>query len=413
MLKAIRSLCAVATLFSAVIFTLCIFADSKLPDEFYVASGENFDVFSKYNLQVVSKNGSDAVASTSVDGNNRRQEVELSILGIIPVKTVGVTTTQRTQVIPSGDPFGVKIFTNGVMVVGMTEVDSELGLINPAKEAGLKEGDVIVSINDLQVFSNRQVAAIIEKFGENGVKMEVNRNGTQLTVEFNAVYSESMGKYKAGIWVRDSSAGIGTLTFYEPQSKSFGGLGHGICDVDTGELLPLKSGEIIPAEITSVIKGSSGAPGELCGYFKETSILGNLTTNSEVGVYGSLQDVPPSKQTVEVALKQEIEEGPAQIITTIDENEPQYYDIEITRIYYKSNTAQKNMVIKVTDENLIQKTGGIVQGMSGSPIIQNGRLVGAVTHVFVNDPTQGYAIFAENMIYAMQQATAAEDSKAS
>lgn len=402
MLKAIQRICAVATLLSAWIFTLCILAESHLPDQFYVSGGEGFQTFSKYNLKVVSKSNSAAATSSQTDAA-RQKEVELKLFGLVPVKTATVTTTERMKIVPSGIPFGVKIFTNGVMIVGMTEVDTAAGLENPAKKAGLKEGDVILSINGLQVFSNRQVAAIIEESGAQGVTMEIHRNGAQQTVNFIPAYSLSMEKFKAGLWVRDSSAGIGTLTFYEPQDQLFGGLGHGICDVDTGELLPLKSGEIIPAEITDVIRGASGAPGELCGYFRETSVMGELNANSEVGVYGRLFANFVTQTPVEVAFKQEVQEGPAQILATISGHEPAYYDIVIKKIHYKSDSAQKNMVIEVTDSALLQKTGGIVQGMSGSPILQNGRLVGAVTHVFVNDPTQGYAIFAENMIMEMHK----------
>lgn len=398
MLKAIRYVCAITTLLSAVIFTICIMAQNTLPDEIYVSNGDCPDRFSKYNLSVVMKNDK-AVAVDSSGASDAKGEAELKLLGIIPVKTAKVVNITTNKVVLCGTPFGIKLFTNGVVIVGMTEVDSENGPFNPSKEAGLREGDRIISINDIQVTSNNQVASLIENLGGQIVHMEVERGGEEMSVEFEPVYSVSSKKYKAGLWVRDSSAGIGTLTFYDPETRAFGGLGHGICDIDTGELLPLGSGEIIPAEITSILKSVSGSPGELCGYFKETSVLGELSLNNEAGVYGQLKKYPvESDKTYEVAMKQDIEEGEAQILSTVNSGEPKTYTIEIERIYYKSESKQKNMVIRVTDPELLEKTGGIVQGMSGSPIIQNGKFVGAVTHVFVNDPERGYAIFAENMV---------------
>ena len=399
MLKCVRCLCAAATIFSVLIFAFCIYAENSLPDEFYVSKGDCFDEFSRFDLKVKTQNtGSVLTADTSDEKNTKT--VELKLFGIIPVKTAEVTEVDPVEVTPCGIPFGVKLFTKGVMVVGMTEVDGVSGMINPAENAGVKEGDIIISINGQNVSTNNEVASIIEKSRGNAVEMLIIRNGEQLTVDFMPVMSASSKTYKAGIWVRDSSAGIGTLSFYNADTGVFGGLGHGICDVDTGELLPLESGEIISTEITDVIIGKKGYPGELCGYFNESDILGELLTNTNVGIYGRLKRFPVENAPVEAAMKQDINTGKAEIITTVDSGVPKKYEIEIERVYYNSDSVQKNMVIKVTDPELLEKTGGIVQGMSGSPIIQDGKFIGAVTHVFVNDTTKGYAIFAENMLYA-------------
>ena len=197
---------------------------------------------------------------------------------------------------------------------------------------------------------------------------------------------------------RDSTAGIGTVTFYNPENGLFGGLGHGICDVDTNSLMPMKNGDIVPVTISGVTKGQKGAAGELRGYFSSNQAIGNLFINSDEGVYGQLDASPVEQQALPVAMKQEVKEGPAQILTTVADGEPQYYNVTIESIEYKNSSRVKNLVVLVTDEVLLEKTGGIVQGMSGSPIIQNGKIVGAVTHVFLNDPTRGYGIFAENMV---------------
>ena len=213
--------------------------------------------------------------------------------------------------------------------------------------------------------------------------------------------------------MRDSTAGIGTITFYNPETGAFGGLGHGICDTDTTELMPLLNGEIVPVTISGVTKGQKGSPGELKGYFASNESVGTLSANVEEGVYGNLDTAPAGSTPLKAAMKQEVKAGAAQILTTIDGSGPQYYDIQVESIDYHENQSSKNMVIHVTDSALLEKTGGIVQGMSGSPIIQNGKIVGAVTHVFVNDPTRGYGIFAENMLEVCTQATSQKLSKAS
>ena len=188
------------------------------------------------------------------------------------------------------------------------------------------------------------------------------------------------------------------VEFYNPENGLFGGLGHGICDIDTNSLMPMKNGDIVPVTISGVTKGQKGAAGELRGYFSSNQAIGNLFINSDEGVYGQLDVSPVEQQALPVAMKQEVKEGPAQILTTVADGEPQYYNVTIESIEYKNSSRVKNLVVLVTDEVLLEKTGGIVQGMSGSPIIQNGKIVGAVTHVFLNDPTRGYGIFAENMV---------------
>ncbi|MBQ2676419.1 MAG: SpoIVB peptidase [Clostridia bacterium] len=384
-----------------------IYSES-LPDYYQVNKGDDLNIQSKLSISAKSIDKVDAVSDKQDGLSADDYEAELKLFGLIPIKTVQVDVIDEMYVVPSGKTFGIKIFTQGVMVVGMTDVDSDSGLVNPAKKAGIKIGDVIVTMNGTQVNSNETVAKVIEKSGGKEIDVVLMRRGKKCSVKLRPIKSAMENKYKAGLWVRDSSAGIGTLTFYNPTTGAFGGLGHAICDVDTGLLLPLESGEIVDAKINSINKGTSGKAGELCGVFTGER-LGDLLSNCDMGVYGVMDKPMASKNIMKVALKQEVKTGKAKILTSIDNNGPKYYDCLIEKVKYSSNEAAQNMVIRVMDKELISKTGGIVQGMSGSPVIQNGKLIGAVTHVFVNDPTKGYAIFAETMLEMAQGV--AESSK--
>ena len=328
--------------------------------------------------------------------------VSLKLFGVIPVKEASVKVVDTQTVIPCGTPFGIKLFTDGVLIVGMSDVDISTGLYNPAQSAGLKLGDVIEAIEGQVVSTKEDVASAVERSGGKTLAFRIRRDNIVFDVRFTPVKSMAEGRYKAGLWVRDSSAGIGTMTFYLPGKGIYAGLGHPVCDVDTGEALPISDGEIVPAQIYDVTKGKSGQPGELRGGFEEGT-LGGLTSNSETGVYGLLAGADkraalPVTGAVPVAMKQQVRQGYAQVLCTVDGTEPQLYDIRIDQVRYKEATPTRGLVITITDPALIAKTGGIVQGMSGSPILQDGRLVGAVTHVFVGEPLKGHGIFAENML---------------
>jgi stage IV sporulation protein B len=301
------------------------------------------------------------------------------------------------------------MFTNGVVVVGLADIKTDVGNFNPASEAGLKAGDIILSINGKTAGSNIDVEKAVENSGGKPVAMTVTRDGQKFSVSVQPIRSESDGLYKIGLWVRDSTAGIGTLTFYDPSGNCFAGLGHGICDADTGQLMPLLSGDIVPVTISGVTKGVKGTPGELRGYFSDDASIGSLGANVQTGVYGLMKS-PLQGKPVKIAMKQDVQTGSAQICATINGCTPKTYQIEIEKIDYREGVESKNLVLHVTDPQLLAQTGGIVQGMSGSPIIQNGKLVGAVTHVFVNDPTRGYGIFAENML-TESKSIAAQESK--
>ncbi len=302
----------------------------------------------------------------------------------------------RQYVAVSGDVFGIRLYSDGILVVGTNYVKTKSGSENPAQEAGLKVGDVIKAINGRRVTSNSDFGAAVNASGGNEIELLVCRNNEDRVVRFFPVLSAEDNKYKAGLWVRDSTAGIGTLTYFDNNSLEFAGLGHGICDVDTGELMPLLGGDTVYARITGSYKGTKEDTGELCGVFSD-EILGPLTENTDFGVFGSVSGDQISGTVMPVAMRDEVRTGRAKIISTVDENGPKEYEVEITRIYRNSDSS-KCMAITVTDKKLIEKTGGIIQGMSGSPIIQDGMLVGAVTHVLVHDPLRGYGIFAEKMV---------------
>jgi len=306
-----------------------------------------------------------------------------------------------------GTPFGVKIFTDGVMVVGLGDIYTEKGSTNPAKKAKIEIGDIIVSINSKEVYNNAEVARLIETSRGKPLELVIMRHGKKRTCTLTAVLSADDGLYKAGMWIRDSSAGIGTLTFINEKENTFGGLGHGICDIDTGNIIPLSCGEIVPVTLTEITKSSAGKPGELKGFLND-HILGNLCANSEKGVYGKVV-ASYTKNTYPVAPKHEIFEGDAQVLTTLPGKETRFYSCKIEKINYDQKNLTRNLIVKITDNLLLETTGGIVQGMSGSPIVQNGKFIGAVTHVFVNNPSLGYGIFAENMLNAAEEYTA--DSK--
>ena len=392
----IRSVAAIGTAFSLLLGVTIGIAENSLPDFCQVRNGEelNFEI-PGINVR---KQTTEVTAAAFSSKENSGYQAQVMLFDTIPVKTVEVSVVEETHVIPCGTPFGIKMLTNGVVIVGTTEIMANKKNENPAEKAGLKIGDIITKINGIEVNQNEEVAAIIEKSQGSPLNFEVKRGEETFSTQLQPVKSDVDASWKGGIWVRDSTAGIGTMTFYNPKTGTFGGLGHGICDVDTAELMPLGKGDIVPVTISGIVKGERGKAGELRGYFNSDTPVGTLYANVEVGVYGTLNSVPVNNETMKLAMKQEIKTGPAQILTTIDENGPQYYDIQIESIDYKGQAQSKNMVIRVTDPELLEKTGGIIQGMSGSPIIQDNMLVGAVTHVFVNDPTCGYGIFAENMM---------------
>lgn len=310
-------------------------------------------------------------------------------------------STVRT-VIPVGRAVGIKLFSDGVLVVGLSEISTDRGSAAPAKECGLKEGDIITHINSEEVDTIEQVQSVLQDLEGDEMSIRCLRGEKQLQMTVHAVKCASDGTYKLGAWIRDSMAGIGTMTFYDPSTGTFGALGHGINDVDTSMLMPIQSGGIMEASVTDVKKGAKGDPGELHGAFQADRDVGNLWANTEGGVFGTLSDeeLVQGLTAVEVAQPKEVKLGPATILSAVSGEEVKEYAVEITKVCLADDGDMRDMMLTVTDPALLEATGGIVQGMSGSPIMQNGKIVGAVTHVLINDPTRGYGIFIDNMMAA-------------
>ncbi len=394
MLKTIKWFCFVVSGFILSIFVFAIYISSLLPDTFLVEEGSELSVAGLPFVVPKIKFGQDTPVSLTV-GNS--YNLDLTIAGIIPVKTVRAEVVTSRVVQICGTPFGIKMFANGAMVVGYSDIYTDDGYKNPAKTAGLQMGDIIQSIGGYETKTNEDVANALQNVKGTTIEVIFVRNDETMRTNITAVLDNSTKTWRTGMWVRDSSAGMGTMTYIDPSNSYFGGLGHSIHDVDTGQTISLLKGEIVEVEIIGATAGTIGSPGELQGRFTSNIAVGQITLNGETGVYGEVNSYISGLET-EVALSQEVEIGDAYIYTTVDDTGPAMYTVNIEKIALNGQDPNRNMVIEVTDPRLLAKTGGIVQGMSGSPIVQNGKFIGAVTHVLVNDPTRGYAIFAENML---------------
>ncbi|NLI57934.1 MAG: SpoIVB peptidase [Clostridium sp.] len=332
-----------------------------------------------------------------------RVNLNMTLFGFIPLKTMQVDVVQDREVVPCGNTIGVKIDVEGFLVIALSEFETLDGKsLAPAKDAGIKPGDLIVEIDKKPVKNISHLIKYLDKFDGKSIHVKYKRGNSYHNTIINPAISLESEKYQLGMWLRESTAGIGTLTFYDPKTKKFGALGHGITDVDTGILMPLDDGEIVESNILTVKKGKQGEPGELKGILiEDKEKLGVINRNCDQGIYGVLNENAKNEfpnKLYSIGLKDEIKIGAASIMSNIDGKSVEEYDIEIQKISERNIGGSKGMMIKVTDKRLLEATGGIVQGMSGSPILQNGKLIGAVTHVLINDPTKGYGIFIENMM---------------
>lgn len=334
----------------------------------------------------------------------RLQSAALLLCGLLlflPMSKADVyAATHETscKVLPGGEAFGVELQTQGVLVVGTAPVDCPGDDISPAEAAGIRAGDILSKINGKEVNSVTAVISLVADSKGAEIHLTLERQGKCREVTLCPVQSESEHSWKAGVWIRDRTAGIGTVTYYLPESNEFSGLGHGICDSDTGVLMPLSRGSVMEVKISSIRKGCRGTPGELKGYFSSAKV-GSLVGNTKCGVYGVLTKLPAHKESdlLPTASAKEVHEGNVTIRCTLDDSGIHEYRAQIVKLC-GGDADGKNFVLEVTDPELLAKTGGIVQGMSGSPVLQDGKLVGAVTHVLLDDPTRGYGIFIENML---------------
>ena len=403
MKKILKMLLLVFFLLVIYIYTLVI---GNIPNKMVVFQGEDismqtlFGISVKYNDLETIETSSDLKSQASLNiGNNN---INVSLFDNIPLKNVEVNVLPKTTIIPVGNIAGVKLYTNGVLVVGMSEIEGrDNKKYKPYESSGIKEGDTIIKIDEHEIESTNDLVKTINM--SNGKEVKVKYLHDEETRECSMTPIETSSKeYKLGLWVRDSAAGVGTVTFYEPSTRIFGALGHGITDIDTNELINISSGEFITTRILNITKGESGLPGKIQGTIENQKNIGVISKNSKFGIYGKVDNLASlnldTSKEMKVALRDEINNGKATILCSLDNDKPKEYEIEIKKIYKENNYDNKSMKIKVTDDRLIEKTGGIIQGMSGAPIIQNGKFIGAVTHVLVNEPQEGYAVFGDMML---------------
>ena len=393
-----------------VIYTYVV-ALQHIPSNIVVFEGEKLSLNTLLGITLNLENDDGTVQAVSNINNTTineagRQKISVNLFDNIEVKKLSVDVIPKTTVIPVGNVAGLKLYTSGVLVVGMTEIQ---GIDNkkykPFQNSGIEEGDRIISIDEASISTVEELTNKVNT--SNGNKLDIEYVHGEETKKCSIVpVQTSSTEYKLGLWVRDSAAGVGTVTFYEPSSKMFAALGHGITDIDTGDLINIASGKFVTSRILNVVKGKSGEPGKIQGSIENGQEIGEIYKNSVFGVYGRVDNLSALNlnysNELEVALREEIKTGEASIICSLDNQTAKEYKIEIEKIYLDNNYDNKSMKIKVTDEELIQKTGGIIQGMSGAPIIQNGKFVAAVTNVLVNSPTEGYAVFGDLMIKQMK-----------
>lgn len=334
-----------------------------------------------------------------IQGPAAAVSAQIDSINVAKTESGEVVRPESKKLIPLGHTTGIKLFSEGAMVVGFAQLD-EAGSRSPAEAGGLALGDIIINVAGKDVSSNETMAEAVASAQGQAMNIKAKRNGKEMTFTVTPVLDAASGQFRIGAWVRDSLAGIGTITYVDPENGAFGALGHGVCDQDTGELMPIGGGSLMHSQVVDVKKGASGEPGELTGEYELTRDQGVLYQNANDGIFGQITDanIYEGGKALETAPKSALKTGKAQIIANVEGDTTQAYDIEIIRVYDDDDDSNRDMMIRVTDKRLIDKTGGIVQGMSGSPIIQNGKLVGAVTHVLINDSQRGYGISIEKML---------------
>ena len=378
---------------------------TMFPNSMILMQGENLEISTVLGLNV--KNKQTMQTSSSLNEKLTEQvgkkDLELNLFNIIPVKDVTVNVIPKTTVIPLGKTIGMKLYTEGVLVVGMSEIEGK----KPYQNSGIEAGDRIIEVNNKKISTSDELTQCVNTCNGKNIEIKYINNKDEIVQAEIEPAKTSNNEYKIGLWVRDAAAGVGTITFYEPSTGSFASLGHGINDVDTYELIDIANGELVTAKILDIVKGKNGIPGEIRGNIDNSIKIGNISKNTDFGVYGNITNTNAlnldNSQEMEVADRNEINTGKAYILCELDNGKPEKYEIEIQKIFKENNQDNKSMLIKITDARLIEKTGGIIQGMSGAPIIQNNKFIGAVTHVLVNDSKVGYGVFADLMIKQLKE----------
>ena len=376
---------------------------TMFPSSIILMQGEALNLNTVLGLNV--KNTETITASSNLNNSILEEtgkiNLELNLFNLFSVKDVTINVIPKTTVIPLGKAIGMKMYTKGVLVVGMSEIEGN----KPYENSGIQTGDKIIEINNKKINNTEELIECVNSSNGKSVQITyISDNKEEVTNILPVKTGEN--EYKLGLWVRDAAAGVGTASFYDIETGKIAALGHGITDVDTGDLVTISNGELITTNVLSISKGEEGEPGEIRGTIEGGNKIGNVEKNTSLGIFGEVSGKNylgiKDSDAIDVANRNEIKEGKAYIICELETGKKGKYEIEIEKIYTANNHDNKSMLIKITDSTLLEKTGGIIQGMSGSPIIQNGKLIGAVTHVLVNNPTEGYAVFADMMLKQMK-----------
>lgn len=408
-MKIIKKILLISILLIIYVYTLII---SYIPDNLVVFEGENLKINTILGIDLKAKDNYETVLTSSNVNNKSIDQIGNTKLSVnlfkkFFIKDVNVSVIPKTKVIPLGNLAGVKLYTSGVLVVGMSEIEGvDNNKYKPYENSGIEEGDMIVEIDNTAITCTTDLINTVNKSAGKELCIEFVRDGKTEKCNMTPTKTEE-NEYKLGLWVRDSAAGVGTVSFYEPSTKMFGALGHGITDIDTDKLIDIASGEFVTTKIVNVIKGEKGKAGKIQGAIENSQNIGQIYKNTPFGIYGKLKNISSisidTSKEMEVAYREEIKTGKAKILCNLDNQSVKEYEIEIEKIFVNNSYDNKSMLIKVTDKELLNKTGGIIQGMSGSPIIQNGKFIGAVTHVLLNNPQEGYAVFGDLMIKQMRE----------
>lgn len=413
--KKINNLKKIAIIIMSFIVYIYLCNITFLPSNIIIFQGEDVSlrtlagitIRKNKNIKMKSVEASNDIgASNSINASSGSYEINLDLFGTIPVKEINVNVIERTKVIPCGDLIGVKMYSKGALVVGFSEVEGvDKKIYKPYESLDIKEGDIILEINETKISSTDELIEQVNKACGKEIKIKYTSEDETKTGMILPVKNSS-GEYKIGIWVRDATAGVGTLTFVEPSTGNFAALGHGIVDIDTGGIFNIANGQLVGSKLISIKKGEKNNPGEIRGIVNSAELIGDISKNTNYGVFGHVTKLNHNEYNnstkYDVALRSEIKEGEAELICELENDIKRSYKIKIEKVYTSNNYDNKSMLIKIVDERLVDKTGGIIQGMSGSPIIQNGKFIGAVTNVLVSDPTTGYAIFGDLMVKQMK-----------
>lgn len=387
-----------------IVFFIYVCNISMFPDNIILMQGEELNLNTVFGLKIKSDETLQASSSlnNSIMEESGKVDLSLNLFNILNVKNLSVNVIPKTTVVPMGKAIGMKMYTEGVLVVGMSEINGE----KPYEGSGIEAGDKIIEINSEEINNTDELIECVNRSEGNTLEIKYVSDDEEKIANIEPIKTGN-NEYKLGLWVRDAAAGVGTLTFYEPSTGNFAALGHGINDVDTYELIDIASGKLVTTNIIDIVKGKDGNPGEIRGTVDNGKTIGTIDKNTAYGVYGKItNDITRNENLsneMEVANRSEIQEGKAEIMCELENGKIENYEIEIQKIFKENNENNKSMLIKITDEELIEKTGGIIQGMSGAPIIQNGKFIGAVTHVLVNDSSLGYGVFADMMIKQMRE----------